>query len=1316
MEEAPDLNGRSPPKTLMAELGQYDNYPTYPGMGTWTPTTYERNLSKDYAISETNVPSESIATRLDILSGEYPVGAWIGPVIPLPSALLVGYNYTTILDMRGRYWNWLSTGQYLLTTSNTASGYSSFRPATFHYQLNDIYKESVHYGFDLMLLAFVMSTGSVFVTNIVSFIPFLEHRHQCSFKRFVLQYGTVSSSVVSISSLTVKINPLLDQNSTMGASDIGTLNIKCYWKSTDASTGKPVVNNRVFPVKSISSDVGIIADVSEFKSEVESGLFPDLAGSFFILDRPLQMEDPKTAYTETIFGREYIVSSNFGYTTREQAIEATSSSWTSVYYDAALISSYLEAQAKVEEEKASSSKDTQVVAESNGKAAKYKSEAKAVLTNEPVYDGKSIAVKGASVSVDGVEIVVSDVVLRVMKELGASNVSISLEITSTTLSRHNFGQGTQVGNHVLFTKTGQLEFSAYKVVAHERSGVFTLSTESASSMDSLYDSLSVDGSFRILSGKLWKISDICTNKSGISAPTNTSLDRGLFDVQVESAYAKRIDDTGKISEDDKIPLRVVLKCKFTDRNYYTLDYLRERFLNDLPTDASSTVVRGWKKYNGWRFNRQGNESTKSFSIIGITENRDGIDSSDSGYLYISLDVEAIEEPSVDEYGGNWWISFDDLHPCRSPFNYIATPFLGLNAFLTDIGTNAKIMFDGIYVGSPLSMSVPRNASIRLIEDNPVLFPNISGVDFSLIKVSTAKAYRYVAYMNDDLDEAEYILYERYDDASKAMFIRKGRLGFLNDMNEFLIHHDAGTTDVVATVSGDGSTTQTISVPPLSINNKDVVSIVVRKAMPDRHPVDDKGEYRNTLWRMYQSDRLLGIESTSGKENTIFTRAAGKNTVSGVEDIPFYSNAEYFSGGREVEYRIAGNNSSDDPLAGDGSRYRFVPVLNMDRENSKFASAIVKTVPSEKVVRNAFSRHVFPVNGKAVICVEQPVISYLPSDSSMIDEVRIVPGTESKRESENILPPVGYADIEQNGAFILNSTDSFGSFSSGYFFRRGTGDVLDKTTMWRYPFLAVPNINQCAFSKCGKDIDVVGYSVVENESGDGILAIVHSQVNMINSFGRPVYAFYSKGTPVLLSSSVSLSRNIVIGDGAIEGVDPFVVVEGLSVHPLSIASSGKYKFIVFRTGTVLAWALSSSDGSSWSFYNDISLTPSNYVSSSPSLVVWGDWLLMCYIKDKIELRMKKISIPSLVKFHSRYNSNVVSSTDPSAAARKLREELQVELNNTFDVKITDTFDQQVSFQIGKSGLMRVVFFDNKGLVNAATSTTEGVDWNLSPVNF
>jgi hypothetical protein len=1305
----------------MADIDQYFYYPKFPGMSAWTPTLYERNLAEDYAIADENLPSSSIATRLDILSGEYPVGGWLGVVIPFPSALLVGYNYTTILTMTGKYWNWLSTGYFLRTSSSSENGYSVGRPATFHYQVKDLYKESAHYGFEMILLAFVTSIGQVYVTNIVSFVPFMEHRHQCAFKRFLLQVGTLSSSVVDISESTVTVYPEIEAGHSIPSKTVDNLNILCYWESTDDNTGQKIFRNQVFKVKEITSSLGFVLDVSqppELKAQVESGLFPNLAGAFYVLDRPVQIEDPRTAYTETMFGREYLVSSSTGYTTREQAVEYSTTSWKAVYYDATLVADYMEVQAKAADKAAESSDDEQVVAEAQKNAARLRTEAKAVTAGEAVYDGRHAAENGVAVTVDGEEVVVSEVVLREYEKMGATTVMVGFDIKATTLSRHNYGPGTQVGSYFMFTKDGETAMSSFKVLQHGRSGIFTLSAASSSSLSTIYESLASAGTYRILSGKLWKTTDICTNSPGISAPSNISLDRGVFDMTIESAAAIHVSADGSMSDaaDEESVRRIVLKCKFSDRNYYTYEYLKDRFLADVEEADGQQVVKAWKKFSGWRFNQQGRESSASLEIMGIGSQY----GEDDGYVYVVIDREPPAEGDIDmeQYAGNWWISFDSLFSFMKPFGYITTPFIGLNAALTQIGTDAKISFDGIYVGSPILTDLKRNSVIRLIEDNPALFPNVSGIDYSMIKVGTSKAYRYIAHVEDDPDDAEYILYERDDDISKAMYVRSGRMNFTRDINEFLVHHSDAYTDVPATLSGDGATAQRVSVEPASIADKDVIAIMAKKNSPDTHPAADAGgNYFNTIWRLYQGDRLIGIDSTTGVEDTIFTRAAGRGTVRGVTDIPFYATAEYFSRNSSVEYRLAGNTMTDDSLAGDGSIYRFVPVLNPDAVHAKFASASLRTVPSNMVVRNARSRRVIPSNGKNLVCIEQPQWSYLDSQSSTISEVTIVPGTESTNASLNVLPDPSSVSILDNGVFILNTTDSFRTYSSGSFARNSgvTAEELTRSTMWRYPLLASMNLTQCSFSSAG-DVDIVGYSSVKDSSGNEVLALVHDQLNLTNSFRNPVFAFHSNGRPVFLWCNMSVSRTLIAGNASTTDIVPGIVIEGLDVNPLSLASSNKYKFLVFKIGTDLYWAMTSGAGKSWSFYDDITLTPNSRTASSPSIVVWKDWLMMCYIGDGVELRFKKMLIPSLAKFHVRYMENMKSSGDQGEAIDAIKQELQSELDNTLDVKITDTFDQQVSFSIGENGIMRVVFFDSDGLVNAATSSTEGNSWNLSPVNF
>ena len=1307
-------SGISPPRTLMAEFDQYFNYPTFPGLGPWTPTLYERSLSSDYAISDTNLPANSFSTRLDILSDEYPVGGWLGVVIPLPSALSAVYTYSTIITITGKYWNWLNYGFFLNTISQSDSERSMPRPATFHYQMGDKYKEVAHYGYDMMLYAIVMSTGRIAVTNIVSFVPFMEHRHQCAMAMSVLQAGSISSSRIDIKSRTATVtvagvDTLARPRKSVfegGETGFGNLSMLLYWESTDASTGNRIFNNRTFKVVEITSSSNFVLDASGYAEEIDKGLFPDFSNAFFLFDRPVQIVDPQVLYGETQFGREHIVRSSSGYTTREQAVEYTTDSWRSVYYDAELLSSFLLQHEEEAKGVAESSTDEAAVAQAQKDAARYRAESAAVLSGSAVYDGKHAAEKGAVVTTDGVDVVVSDVVIREYAEMEVSSLTVGFDVIPTTLSRHNYGPETQVGNYFLFTKAGGATFSAYKIIVHGRSGVFTLSVASANSLSTLFSDMKEDGGYRIMSQKLWKTVDICTGKSGVSAPTNTSMDRGIFDLTVKSGSVSPGDVGGSG--------KIILECELSDRNYYTAEYLKSRFVDDIQDDDSvSGPVKAWVKFGGWRLNRQGSEYSSSLAIEKVE--MDGV------AVRITLSSVAPVGGKIDasDYSGSWWISFGPLFSFNRPFNYISTPFIGMNAFLTETGSDAKLLFNGIYVGSPLSMELKRDASIRLIEDFPGIFPrNISGVDYSMIKISTSRGYRYIAHSKDDDDDAEYILYERDDDASKALVVRAGRIGFTHGVNEFLVHHSSNYGEVEASLSGtDGATAQTMSAAPLSVKDRDVVAILTRKSDPNGYPKDVSGKYSNTLWRVYQSDRLIGIDSTSGNENSIFTRASGKGVVSGVQEIPFYANAEYFSGNDAVEYMVAGNTATGDPLAGDGSKFRFVPVLNGNAQHAKIASAGFRTVPSNLVVRNAMARRVFTSRGKHLVCIEQPQWSYLGSVSSSISDVTIVPGTENKDASQNVPPPPSMVSVLDNGVFVLNTSDSFRTYSSGVFSRNSRPDAegLNKATMWKYPLLVAPNLAQCSFYRAG-DIDMVGYSKITDSKGNETTAIVHCQVNMVNTFAKPVFSFNSNGRTAFLWSDAAVSRNIFAAGISTDEIEPSFVISDLAVYPLAIASTKKYKFLILRIGTALQWAMSSDIGKKWSFYDDLFLTAENRTASSPSVEIYGDWLYMCYIADKTELRIKKISIPSLTKFHTRYIDDKVSSGDKSEAIDKIKQDLQVELDNMFDTKIVDTFDQQVSFSICGNGEMRVVFYDSKGLVNAASSTTEGASWNLSPVNF
>jgi len=1303
------------------ELGKYVNYPTYPSFGPWTNTVYERSLTEDYRIQEKNIPSGNIASRLDIFSSEYQFSAWLGPIVSLPSFILTGATYNTIVTLRCSYWNWLITGMSLQVDTSQSNGYSVIRPPTFHYQLGDKYKEVVHYGFEMILFGIVTSLGTIQIIRVESFVPFLEYREQAKLIQYLLDHGTVSSFEIDADSFTaiVGVN-YFNEVSLSPVSDISNMNMSIYTKGED---GYKKVE---YPVYSITEDGSLVVGIAFELSEGRDPFAP--AGSLFTLDKPVQIENPATLYSEIKTGDKYWSETGDGFKTREQAIEVTSQSWTSIFYNPTIMADILRQKSAAATKAAEASSDTATVEEQQELASQYESEALAAESHDVVYDGMAEALNGEIVAAgegdDQVGVELYKVIIREYKELQSGSVLLNISISGVTLSRHNFHADTQVGEY-MFVEPNSDSFSAYNILVHPRNKLFRLSTSSSVSENNLLDLLLEDSqNFSLRSQRMWKMVDSTSNKSG-GTTSQSSLDRGLYLGNIESAEYLNTDRFGNAegNTEEEVSLRARIKYKVSENNYRSVEYMNSRFLTDIEADQ---VIKAWRQFRGWEIRRKGSEASVSYPIISIE-----VDSSDDSILYILLESTfvGIDSPEEFEDGAHfnhlvwsghetWWIGFDVTFPIRPPFNYISAPFLGLDAVTGGSLTAPTITFDGIYVGSPLAMDIPSDQVVSLIEDNPAIFPNVSGVDSSLIKISSTKSFKYISYAEDPDRDSEFLIYSRDDDTSNALYVRRGRVDFMYDQDEFMIHLDRMSTVNVET-TGNGSTNQILTANQSDVQNKDILSVEVVKSSPGEIPESDSdGVYKNTIWQVYHGDRLMGHKSTTGNEYTVYTRALqGSDMRTGIDRIPFYKTAEYFARLKKTEYRLAGNNETGDSLVGSGNVVKFVPVLNGNDEHAKFGSAAFNVIDSNLVVRDAKNCTVFPYHGGTrVVVFVQPQSSYV--DGSEVTDVKIVKGTESDKESANKPPDKETLSILEDGVFMLSTTDSFRTFNAGIFADSAPDaeEGLSGKTVAKYPFLLSRNISECSYFMSGSNMEIAGYSKVRTEADEEVLSIVYREVNLEAVFRNPIFAYYADDDVVALWSDINLFDNIVVGNASTDDVTPGYVLDSLDISPLALASSPAVKFIIFQDSASLIWAITTSAGRNWSFYDDIRLTPSGIASTSPVALIWRNWLMLMYIADGVELRFRKISVAELSKFHKRYMENKKSSDEENKQVDTLKQELQTLIDNSEDTKVADTFDQQVSFRINQRNNMHVVFYDEDGYVRSAQSTMEGREWNLSPLNF
>lgn len=1305
----------------MAEFGQYNNYPTYPGLGPWVNTHFEGNFTEDYRIDERNVPSSRAAVRQDIFSSEYSFSDWLGPIIPLPSAFLSG-ALTVVLTpiiIRGSYSSWLNTGQAFSFSSLTSSENFGIRPPTFHYQVRDQYKETVHYGFEMILLGHGLPTGGVEVISVDSFIPYLEHRTQSTFEKFFVRDGLVGSVEEVNIDIGVEVSGTPHLISMSGFDELPSEAINMTQPITasiymyDSDSKK--TTNVSLSIYRINPDGTMLA----FGTVPEN--FVQLApGNYMFLDKAIQIEDPTMLYSEIRSGDSYWSETEDGFRTREQHPKQGADMWTSIVYDLQpvqqtvdqLIENY-----KNESERATAEGDTVAVlkADANVIAAE---KVKAYLESKYVGDTRQIFADGTTETRADETAIDVGVIIEIFKGTDRTTIDIRLPIDGAQFSMNNFHAGTQEGSYMrIVDSEGNLH--VYPILRNTRNGVYTLPVDSISSSKSIFDILLDEKKnvFEIYSPRMWRINDITTANRG-SAGNTSSFDRGIFVGSIDSTEIEEETTTGRQGTTTVRRTTVFYKVD-NDRDYYDIDYLVDRFYDD--PDPSQGTVKAWKKFSNWRLYRRGSERTESYPIIDSTDFfRDG-----ERLLLLTLDDEYENLADESNWEGEFWIGFNSLIDTQpSSLDYVSIPFLGLNAFLglgesTSSGRNT-ITFEGIYVGSPVGIDLPaENATISLIEDNPGIFSNVGTSGNPIIRVSSAKAFKYISFNEDIPNDSEIIFYNRDDDASSALYARRGRVDYKYDISEFLVYL-GDSTEVDSEISQSQAVTS-FSIPG-DAGDVDIVGIRVVKDNLKERPAENKGVYNHTIWSVYHGDRNLGYRSQSGKENSFLTRANGEYEVSGATHIDLFHNAEYFSTAKSgIEYSIPGNTLTGDPLT-TGNRIRFLTAKTGDARHSKFSSAKLLTVPNNMVLRDVGSHGVLTHgDGQLIVLANQPQWRYLEGASGSsdyaIDSVTIVEGTESGNKTVDTPPSNDDIDMEQDGVFMMCTTDRIRSFSSGLFLRPfGKDDPTGRGTLYSTPYLLSENMTLCDYSKEGINVDVAGFSKIKDGSGNEVLALVYRRHNIDAMFGKPVFKHDSNGQTAFLTCQTALFDTVVMGNTSTDEIKPSFVVEDLDQEPISMTADSRYSIIVYRNSNNLSFAISTSGGKRWSLFDDVFLVNDTGRIAGPSVKMYGDSLMLFYYVDRVTLKYKRISLPNIVKMHVKYMKNGQSSKETNEEVNKVKQELQTLLDNTKSIKVADSFEQKVSFGINSRDVIHVVYYNDDGRVESAESTTQGETWNISPVNF
>lgn len=1303
----------------MAELGEFSNFPTYPGLDPWVRANFEQDLSEDYRIDEKNVPCTAFAVKHGILSTSYDFDsdAFVGTVIPLPSLILTGGGISLIIQVRTTYRNWLNTGTAtVISTSNGQSQRTGIVPPTISYQVLDKYKEVVHYGMDMLIFAVSTSIGTVRPIAVSSFIPFLEHRTQALFNTVVLVDGTVSS-------VSYKDNQIV---------------FKMDWGGNSVDIKKPYkdkysVKLTVFSPYAKEYDVAYVDEVGTVYVDAKDLSPEDLeklngaVGNYFYLGNGIQIMDPAMLYTELGDGK--YSEGTLGYETREQEVSATGDLKSFFYNRESMEKTLLERVKFLEESSKSSSSSSSASSDASNQSEKphelytlYAEAEKDDISKlvEYVKSAKEVYGSYAEENLGGEN---SKLLLSALASLQDESTHVRIGVGSSRGRLHNFGPGTQQGS--IFRFNGDEDrHQYYKVLFHPRDEIFLLSNGSIGAEDpsnqepkrvdlqeTLYDF--PESRWNINSNRMWTVSDITT-----STTSNTSsFDSGIFKGKIVGTTSVPADKE-KNGEDDEDTM--ILQYKVSDTDYYGYEHLRERYLAD--AEPSGGTVKSWKKFNGWSVYRRGREYSTGYPVEKIEYGQDG-------EMYITIN--GIHEDLVidnEEYEGNikadWWIGLGERIDSRpTTLDYVGTPFLGLNAVLGESqdpsgGFKSTILFDGIYVGSPLSYSLSENSVIRLISNTPTLF-ELSGQ--AEVSVSSSKSFKYISFDEEIPLDTQIILYNRDDDASNALYARSGQVGYLYKLDEFLVY--SGTPEwVKASVEGPSGPTriQTISKDgDAPGESDDVVAIEIVKKNKENKETDADGKYKQTIWTVSHGDRILGYESQSGIENSIYTRSFDEFIKKDMENISLYRLSQMFSGERRVRYPIPGNALTGDPLVRHPS-FKFIPVLDWDPVHAVIGEAYYGVAKPGMVLRDVKSRTAFKYVGIGRILLTNQSQKYVDSSVKMSTVSVFEPVDSSETEYRESQLGEGdlivNVDLNQDGVF-MSSTDDF-----YIHLVNGIQDTYPSKN--NIPVLICPNMSEASYDINYPYVDIAGYTKMVSGSEE-IVGLVFRRYNIMN-FIDAEYQINKSGDKNMFavpSKDRALSDTVVIGNSEKSGQNPYGKEKkpaffnaSLYTDPFDLVGDSRHQIIIRSSTNYLNYLVSMVGGEVWAYMDDIRIVRASAgVVSSPSARIIGDVMHLFYFDGVIDMMYKRIPATYFTSLFSRYRGKQ-SSKEEDDGWKKQKEELQAKFDKIESSKIAESFEQKVAFGVTSKGRLRVVYYSEDGQVQSATSNDGGLSWTLDTENF
>jgi hypothetical protein len=1284
----------------MAEIGQFSNFPTYPGLGPWVNTNYEQDLTGDYRIDEKNLPCTRFAVLNEIFSDDELDGSqFLGVIIPLPSALLIGFTGFVPIVIRGSYRNWLNTGYALSVIATNDVKQSGIRPPTFHYHVLEKYKEVVHYGFEMIVLGVSNAVGSVRLFAVNSFIPYLEYRIQSILEDVSFVDGIVSS--VSYDDGRVVIGTGWNVNAQPTELDVP---IKLTAYPPPDEEGK--VEEVTYEIDKVLANGDLVTKTELDESTIDESLgnARKIVGRYFILDVGIQVKDPSMLYSEIARDDRYYRESTNGYDTREQSLSDTGT-FVSFFYDKATMEKVIRARIELlsGEDPPEDESDGMDAMESLYLSMEVE-DLQELLTHVESQDVVYESLAEQKFDDDGK----GEKIFSILNSLGGSSTYVRVTISSSTSFKHNFGAGTQIGSIFKFND-GE---SYYPILDHPRSEMFLVANESVGGtlsedlQEGIFKGLN-NTSWEVNSSKMWTMTDITTNRSS----SDPSLNTGVFSGSVISSVKVDKEEYAEDVPEEEREKVTKLAYVIDDKDYHGLDYLSERYLTD---DDPDDVVKAWKKYDGWVLYRRRDEESTGFPI-------ENVEIVDGEGIVITLQVEVEEfAEDHDDYESNieseWWIGFNSAIPIKpQTLDYVSTPFLGMNALLGEDGSGTEnIIFDGVYVGSPVEFQLDEDAAITLIENTPVVFdPSVAS-----IKVSSAKEFKYISFDEDVSRHMEHILYTRDDDRSNALYARRGQIDYLFGIDESLVY--TGEPELVeVTVEGPSglSNVHNLFYDGDDKDDHDIVGMQIVKKNPE-HKKSEEGKYDHTMWMVYHGDRLMGYKSLSGRENTEYSRAAGVYDGE-IKEMPFYHYAQYFLGKDKAWHSIPGNVQTSDPLVGEGN-VRLIPVLNWDPEQAPIGKAYFEMVENGSVLRDVKSRSIFPYNtGGRVLLTNQP--------QNFVDgSIKEISSTKTVVEGDFVYSDV---DLEQDGVFLSSTNDDYKSFEPGMNFSAiGDGDLM------KHPFLLSSNMAEASYSFVWPYVNIAGYTKIR-DGLDEMIALSFRRCNLL-ALPKGGYSLAIGEDDVTLFSYVSdnvfMTESLIIGSAESIGVDfedvtpeeeggevisPFFVDSDLDIEPFDMDSNGQYMIIVVREGGVLRYFVSSSVGKTWAYFDDINIASEDGRRvSAPSVKIIGSGVHLFYFRSGTDLMYKSIPLSLFGTLQSRYSNNKRSSDEESEEWITQKQELQAAFDNIESVKVSESFEQKVAFGSSFRGRLQVVYYDEDGFVSSAISDNMGNSWTTDTVNF